>query len=139
MAEVRMPFRRRYPTPRKEFDEVWGNQLVRDLLARDQDVNNAFSIFEYSDTFLIDSTGVITVTFSTVLGFIPHTSHTQISISRETNVTDWGYKSLWVDSASATSIVGKINIDDASATGSAKARMNIWVRSGDAIDILDSA
>ena len=125
---VYVPKRRTYPTITEAPDAWTYNQLVRDLTTRDVDVNNAITLFEFTKTFAIDSVALITVSIDTVLGFIPNPIHCQISIVESTAVDDWGYDLLKVVSTSATSIVGKINVSNASSTGGALATMVIWLR-----------
>jgi len=130
-GDLQLPRRPRYPDPPGSADPLvqrWMADMLRILAARDREVNTALTLSELSGSFAIDSTGNKTVTVANVFGFIPEISHCVISIVEATDVDDWAYNLLKVESVSATNIVGRINVSTASATGAATATMIFWVR-----------
>lgn len=78
-----------------------------------------------SGTFAIDATGLKTVTIAHGLSYTPSKEHCQLTVLEETNVDDWAYNLLKVDSVDATNVTAKINISTASATGTATARLGL--------------
>lgn len=129
MTDLPVPKRPTYPLPRGKVDDQYISDLIRALHDRDREVNNALLIAEMTGTFAIDSTGTKTITINYNFGFIPSgVEHCQISVVEETNVDDWAYDLLKVDSISATQVVAKVNVSTASSTGGATARVVIWVR-----------
>ena len=94
-------------------------------------INQAISISGtalLSATFAIDSTGVKTITTAHGFRTAPALEDVQVSTVEETNVDDWAYNLLKIESVDATNVVAKINVSTASATGSATARLAILVR-----------
>ena len=57
----RLPLRPRYPDEIPASSQEWG-ALIRQLTARDRQVNEALSIIELEGDFAIDSTGLKTIT-----------------------------------------------------------------------------
>jgi len=84
-----------------------------------------------SGTFAIDSTGVKTVTTPHNLLIAPALYNVQVSVIEETNVDDWAFNLLKVESVDADNVVCKINVSTASGTGSATARLALLVITGD--------
>lgn len=76
-----------------------------------------------SPTFAIDSTGVKTVTIAHGLASTPPKKNCQLTVLEDTDVDDWAYNLLKVDSADATNVTAKINVSSASSTGGATARL----------------
>src|SRR3990172_6911940 len=76
-----------------------------------------------SGTFAIDSTGIKTVTVAHGLAYTPALQDCQLTVLEDTNVDDWAYNLLKVESVDATNIVAKINVSSASGTGGATARL----------------
>jgi len=75
--------------------------------------------------FAIDGVALITVTTAHGLSHTPNIQDIQVTISKDTAVDDWGYDLVKVESVDATNVVVKINVNNASATGSATAKLNI--------------
>jgi hypothetical protein len=80
-----------------------------------------------SATVAIDSTGVKTVTTAHGLARTPALKDVQVAVVEESNVDDWAFNLLKVESVDATNIVCKINVSTASGTGSATAKLAIRV------------
>jgi hypothetical protein len=80
-----------------------------------------------SATFRIDSTGLKTITIPHGLDYAPRKEDCQISVIEETDVDDWGYTLLKVDSTDATNVIVKIYVSVASATAGATARIALRV------------
>jgi hypothetical protein len=78
-----------------------------------------------SGTFTIDATGEKSIAENHNLPFTPDIQDFTATPSKQTNVTDWRYGLLVVDSVSSTQVTVKINVTTASATGGATAKMNI--------------
>jgi len=91
-----------------------------------------------SDTFAIDSTGVKTITVSHGLGdpahgyqpYTPGKECFQLTVVEETDVDDWRYDLLKVDSVTSTQVTIKIHVSNASATTGATARIAVLVITG---------
>ena len=83
-----------------------------------------------SGTFAIDSTGVKTVTVTHGLNITPELKDVQVSVIEETDVDDWAFNLLKVESVSSTSIVCKINVSTQSGTAAATARLALMVITG---------
>ena len=86
-----------------------------------------------SGTFAIDSTGVKTVTVSHGLSVTPQTYQVQLAVVEVTNVDDWAYNLLKVESTSSSQIVAKINVSTASGTAAATAKLGILVVTGSSV------
>ncbi len=80
-----------------------------------------------SPTFAIDSTGLKTVTIPHGLSITPNVEDIAITVNKNTNVTDWAYNLIIIDSVDATNVVIKINVSTASATGGATAKLSLRV------------
>lgn len=80
-----------------------------------------------SNTFAIDSTGIKTVTMTHGLDITPTKSSCSINVNKVTNVTDWAYNLLIIDSIDATNVTVKIKISQASATAGATAKLGLRV------------
>ena len=80
-----------------------------------------------SGTFAIDSTGIKTVTIAHGLAAAPSIASCFLAVHEQTNVDDWAYNLLKVDSVDATNVTAKINVSTASATGGATARLALLV------------
>lgn len=76
-----------------------------------------------SGTFLIDAAGLRTVTIAHGLDYTPAKEHCQLTVVEESNVDDWAYNLLKIDTVDATNVTAKINVSTASATGAATARL----------------
>ena len=83
-----------------------------------------------SGTFAIDSTGIKTVTTAHGLSVTPSIQDVQVSVTEDSNVDDWAFNLLKVESVDATNIVCKLNVSTASATGGATAKLAILVITG---------
>lgn len=83
-----------------------------------------------SGTFAIDSTGVKTVTTAHGLSVTPAIQDVQLTVSEDSNVDDWAYGYVKVESVDGTNVVAKVNVTTASATGGATAKLNILVVTG---------
>lgn len=83
-----------------------------------------------SPTFVINSTGVKTVTIPHGLDVTPALKDCQLTVVENTNVDDWGYSLLKVESVGATNVVAKINVSSDSATGGATANLALRIVSG---------
>jgi hypothetical protein len=83
-----------------------------------------------SAAFAIDSTGVKTVTTAHGLSVTPAIQDVQVSVTEDSNVDDWAFDLLKVESVDATNVVCKIRVSTASATGSATAKLALLVVTG---------
>ena len=83
-----------------------------------------------SGTFAIDSTGVKTVTTAHGLSVTPDIQDIQLTVTENTDVDDWAYNLLKVESVDATNVVAKINVSTQSGTASATAKLAILVIAG---------
>jgi hypothetical protein len=128
LTDVLPPRKPRYPSTVDSPDAAWASELIRLLEVRDREVNAAYNIIELNADFAIDAQTLVTITINNVFGYIPDVKKCQISIVEKTNVDDWAYDLLKIESISATQVVAKINVSTASGTGSAKATAIIWVR-----------
>lgn len=80
-----------------------------------------------SATFAIDSTGVKTVTIAHGLAVTPALEDCYLTVVEDTNVDDWAFNLLKVESVGATNVGAKIHVSTASATGSATAKLALRV------------
>ena len=80
-----------------------------------------------SGTFTIDSTGVKTVTIAHGLAVTPALKDCTVTVTEDTDVDDWAFSLLKVESVGATNVVAKINVSTASATGGATAKLGLMV------------
>lgn len=80
-----------------------------------------------SGTFPIDIIGLNTITIAHGLSITPNLQDITISVVKETNVDDWAYNLLKVESQDATNVVVKIYVSIASATVGATARIALRV------------
>ena len=76
-----------------------------------------------SGTFAIDSTGIKTITVAHGLAYTPALQDCQLTVVEDTNVDDWAYNLLKVESVDATNVVTKVNVSTASGTGGATAKL----------------
>ena len=83
-----------------------------------------------SGTFAIDSTGVKTITTAHGLSVTPDIQDVQLTVTEDSNVDDWAFDLLKVESVDATNVVAKLNVSTASATGGATAKLAILVVAG---------
>jgi hypothetical protein len=86
-----------------------------------------FSNTMLSPTFAIDSTGIKTVTIPHGLIITPNTYDCQVSVVRDSAVTDWACSLLEVVSTDATNVIVNINVSSASGTGGATAKLALKV------------
>ncbi len=77
--------------------------------------------------FAIDSTGVKTVTTAHALTITPSAKDVSLTVIEDTDVDDWAYGFVKVESVNATNVVAKVNVTTASATGSATAKLGIKI------------
>ena len=80
-----------------------------------------------SPTFAIDSTGVKTIIIPHGLAITPAKEDCYLTVVEDTNVDDWGFDLLKVDSVDATNVTAKVHVSTASATGSATAKLGLRV------------
>jgi len=80
-----------------------------------------------SGTFTIDSPGIKTITTTHGLGYIPAGAVVQLTVIEDTAVDDWSFDLLKIVSVDALSVVAKIRVNAASATGGAVARLAIQI------------
>lgn len=80
-----------------------------------------------SPTFAIDSIGTKTITVPHGFYFIPSVQEISLTVIEDTNVDDWGYTLLKVESVDATNVVAKINVTLASLTGGATAKLGVTI------------
>lgn len=80
-----------------------------------------------SGTFAIDSVGVKTVTIAHGLDVTPAKQDIAISVVEETDVDDWRFDLLKVDTIGAVNVTVKVNVCQASATAGATARIALRV------------
>lgn len=81
----------------------------------------------YSDAFAIDAVALKTLTMAHGCDFTPYLPHVQLTVIEDTDVDDWGYDLLKVDSVDATNVVAKIHVSIASATGGATAKLSMRI------------
>ncbi len=121
----------RLPESRFE-DENQTRRILESWMTEVADaINRAISISGtalLSGTFAIDSTGVRTVTTAHGFRTAPAVEDIQLTTVEETDVDDWAYNLLKIESVDATNVVAKINVSTASATGSSTARLAILIR-----------
>lgn len=80
-----------------------------------------------SGTFVIDSIGIKTVTIDHGLAIIPAVQDCYLTVIKNTDVTDWAYNLLIIDSVSSTNVVSKINVSTVSGTGGATAKLGLRI------------
>jgi len=80
-----------------------------------------------SPTFAIDATGIKTVTIPHGLAITPAKKDCALTVVEETDVDDWRYDFLKVDTVDATNVIAKINVSTASVTAGATARLALRV------------
>lgn len=80
-----------------------------------------------SDAFAIDAVTTVTVTIAHGLSVTPTVQDCQLTIIEDTNVDDWGYELVKVESVGATNVVCKVNVTTASSTGSATAKLALRI------------
>lgn len=80
-----------------------------------------------SPAFAIDAVALVTVTIPHGLAITPAIEDCSLTIVEDTNVDDWGYNLLKVDSVGAANVVAKVNVSVASATGGATAKLSLRV------------
>lgn len=95
--------------------EIWGNK------------NYVTENTVYSDAFAIDAVALKTVTIPHGCHYSPRKSHVRLTVVEDTDVDDWGYDLLKVDTVDATNVTVKINVSSASATGGATAKIAMRV------------
>ena len=81
----------------------------------------------FSELFFIDTTGVKTIGYGHNFSFTPLASDVSLSVVEVTNVDDWAYDLLKIESVDASNVVIKINVSTASATGGATAKIAVKV------------
>ena len=89
--------------------------------------NRILPITVLSGTFAIDSTGVKTVTIAHGIGVIPAAKDCYLTVIEVTNVDDFAFNMIKIESTDITNVVAKINISTASGTASAVARLGLLV------------
>ena len=77
--------------------------------------------------FLIDGVAVITVTIAHGLAVTPALQDCSLTVVEDTNVDDWGYEFVKVESVGAANVVAKVGVTNASATGAATAKLALRV------------
>lgn len=80
-----------------------------------------------SDTFSIDSIGIKTVTIAHGLDIMPAVQDCCLTVIEDTNVDDWTFNLLKVESVGTTNVVAKINVSRASVTRGATAKLGLRV------------
>ena len=80
-----------------------------------------------SADFAIDGIAVVTVTTAHGLSSTPNIQDVQLTVSESTDVDDWAYGFVKVESVDATNVVAKVSVAIASLTAGAKAKLNILV------------
>jgi hypothetical protein len=83
-----------------------------------------------SATFAIDSTGIKTVTTAHGLIDTFAAKDVVLTVIEDTNVDDWAFNLLKVESVDTTNVVAKINVSTASGTGAATAKLGIVIHLG---------
>lgn len=82
----------------------------------------------YEGSFAIDSTGVKTITIAHGWSVTPDVKECMVCIQESaSNVDDWSYDLLKVDSTDATNVTIKVRVSTASATASATAEVTLWM------------
>jgi hypothetical protein len=111
------------------FDTAWAT-LVSDAGTGNKFKRNEGYVTEntvLSPTFTIDSVGIKTVTIPHGLNITPAKKDCTLTVVEETDVDDWRFDLLKVDSVDATNVVAKINVSTASGTAGATARLALRV------------
>lgn len=80
-----------------------------------------------SPAFAIDGVATVTVTIPHGLAITPAIQDCSLTVLENTNVDDWGYNLVKVDSVGAVNVVAKVNVSVASATGGATAKLSLRV------------
>lgn len=107
---------------------VWDTLLASDI----PDISATYILLSMAKTILsapfdISSLGVKTVTTAHGLASAPAIEDVHLTVIEDSNVDDWAYNLLKVESVDATNVVAKINISTASVTGSQTAKFGIMV------------
>lgn len=107
---------------------AWDTLLAADI----PDLSATYLLLSLAKTVLsaafdISSTGIKTVTTAHGLASTPNIEDVHVSVVEDSNVDDWAYDLLKIESVDATNVVAKINISTASVTGSQTARLGILV------------
>lgn len=92
-----------------------------------KDPNYVTEANKLSGTFLIDSTGVKTVTIAHGLNVTPALEDCAVSVVEDSAVDDWAYNLLKVTAVDATNVTVKINVSTASLTAAATAKIALRV------------
>jgi len=80
-----------------------------------------------SPAFAIDGVATVTVTIPHGLAITPAIQDCSLTVVEDTNVDDWGYNLVKVDSVDAVNVVAKVNVSVASATAGATAKLSLRV------------
>ena len=80
-----------------------------------------------SPPFAIDGVATVTVTIPHGLAITPAIQDCSLTVLENTNVDDWGYNLVKVDSVGAVNVVAKVNVSVASATVGATAYLSLRV------------
>ncbi len=80
-----------------------------------------------SAAFAIDGIAVITVTIAHGLSVTPALQDCALTVVEDTNVDDWEYGFVKVESVGAVNVVAKVNVTNASGTGGATAKLALRV------------
>lgn len=107
---------------------AWDTLLAADI----PDLSATYVLLSLAKTVLsagfdISSTGIKTVTTEHGLASTPALEDVNLQVVEDSNVDDWAYNLLKVESVDATNVVAKINVSTASATGSQTAKLGILV------------
>ena len=80
-----------------------------------------------SATFPVDSIGIKTIMIPHGLAIAPKIQDCYLTVVKNTNVTDWRYTLLIVNSVDSVNALAKIYVSTASGTLGATARLNLKV------------
>lgn len=81
-----------------------------------------------SASIAIDSTGVKSFTITHGLAFTPALEDVQLTLQRETNVSDWESDHLWAVATSSSQISGQVEVKTASSTAIATVKVQALTR-----------
>lgn len=107
---------------------AWDTLLAADI----PDLSATYVLLSLAKTVLsagfdISSPGIKTITTAHGLASTPALEDVYLQVVEESNVDDWAYNLLKVESVDATNVVAKINVSTASVTGSQTAKLGILV------------
>lgn len=107
---------------------AWDTLLAADI----PDLSATYVLLSLAKTMLspafdISSIGIKTITTAHGLASAPAIQDVSLTVIEDSNVDDWAYDLLKVESVDATNVVAKVNVSVASATGSQTAKLGVLI------------